>query len=51
MSQDNLVKLKCTNCGRINYHSTRNKRKIQKKLEINKYCKWCRKHYPHKEIK
>ncbi|MFC1662892.1 50S ribosomal protein L33 [Patescibacteria group bacterium] len=51
MSQDNLVKLKCTSCKRINYHTTRNKKKLKERLELSKFCRWCRKHTAHKEIK
>jgi len=51
MAQENLVKLQCTVCKRINYNTTRNKKSVQTALELKKYCKWCRKHTPHKEMK
>ncbi|NIQ15687.1 MAG: 50S ribosomal protein L33 [Candidatus Dadabacteria bacterium] len=51
MSQENLIKLQCSQCKRINYWSRKNKKKIQKKLELKKFCKWCRKHTLHKEMK
>jgi large subunit ribosomal protein L33 len=51
MSQDNLVKMKCEVCRAVNYHSTRNKKKIKEKLEMKKYCRKCRKHTLHKESK
>ncbi len=51
MARENLVKLKCTECGNINYWSKRNKKKIKEKLELKKYCPHCRKHTLHKEIK
>ncbi|MDD5295035.1 MAG: 50S ribosomal protein L33 [Patescibacteria group bacterium] len=51
MPQDNLVKLACSECKRVNYQTTRNKKKIKKKLELNKFCKWCRKHTLHKELR
>lgn len=51
MSQENLIKLACSECKRINYHTTRNKKKLKKKLELKKYCKWCRKSTSHKEAK
>ncbi|HLM83708.1 MAG TPA: 50S ribosomal protein L33 [Candidatus Bathyarchaeia archaeon] len=51
MSQDNLIKQKCETCKTVNYHSTRNKKKIKEKLEIKKFCKKCRKHTTHKESK
>ncbi|MFH1461076.1 MAG: 50S ribosomal protein L33 [Patescibacteria group bacterium] len=51
MSQDNLIKFQCSVCKRINYWSSKNKKSIQKKLELKKFCKWCRKHTTHKEMK
>ncbi len=51
MSQHNLIKLQCTICKRINYWSSKNKRKVERKIEIKKFCKWCRKHTAHKETK
>lgn len=52
MSQDNLIKLSCTVCKRINYYSTRNKKKLQKvRIELRKYCPWDREHTLHKEVK
>lgn len=41
--------LKCSECGRFNYLTTRNKVNTPEKLELNKYCKKCRKATPHKE--
>ena len=51
MSQENLVKLECTECKKINYYTKRNKKKLKKKLELKKYCRWCRRHTLHKETK
>lgn len=51
MPQDNLIKLQCTVCKHINYHSTRNKKKLKNKIELSKYCKWDKKHTLHKEVK
>lgn len=50
MPQDYLIKLECTDCKRVNYHTTRNK-KLKTRLELSKFCKWCKKHTPHKETK
>ncbi|PIP60854.1 50S ribosomal protein L33 [Candidatus Uhrbacteria bacterium CG22_combo_CG10-13_8_21_14_all_47_17] len=50
MSQDNLIKLECTDCKRVNYHSTKNK-KIKVRLELQKFCKHCKKGTAHKETK
>ena len=51
MAQENLIKLQCTKCKRINYQSTKNKKANPEPLELKKYCKWCRSHQPHKEMK
>ncbi|MBI2024309.1 50S ribosomal protein L33 [Candidatus Giovannonibacteria bacterium] len=51
MSQDNLIRFQCTTCKRYNYYSTKNKKKVERKLAFNKFCKWCRKKTPHKETK
>ncbi|MFH1854506.1 MAG: 50S ribosomal protein L33 [Candidatus Omnitrophota bacterium] len=46
-----LIIIACTECKRRNYTSTRNKKKQTKRLEINKFCKFCRKRTAHKEEK
>ena len=51
MSQDNMIKLQCTECRTVNYNSRRNKKTIKAKIELKKYCKQCRKHTAHKEVK
>jgi len=48
---ENLIKLQCTVCKRINYYSRKNKKKVERKIEMKKFCKWCRKHTVHKETK
>ena len=45
------IQLACGECKRRNYTSTRNKKKQTERLEIRKYCRFCRKHTPHKEVK
>ena len=45
------VALACSECGRRNYHTKRNKNNVREKLNLNKYCKWCRHHTAHKEVK
>jgi len=46
-----IIGLVCTTCKRRNYATTVNKKKQSKKLEIKKYCKWCRASVLHKESK
>ena len=51
MPQPNLVKMQCSACKRINYWTRKNKKLVERKLDLKKYCKWCRKHTGHKETK
>ena len=46
-----IVTLACAQCKRRNYTTTKNKRSTPDKLEFKKYCRFCRTHTPHKEIK
>ncbi len=43
--------LRCTECKRRNYTTTKNKRTTPDKLELKKYCPFDRRHTLHKEIK
>ena len=47
----NIVILACTGCKRRNYNTTKNKRTTTDRLEFKKYCRWCRRHMPHRETK
>ncbi|OGD66267.1 50S ribosomal protein L33 [Candidatus Campbellbacteria bacterium RIFCSPLOWO2_02_35_12] len=51
MSQESLIKLACSKCKRVNYWSRKNKKKVERKIELKKYCKWCKKQITHKESK
>ncbi|MDR7556846.1 MAG: 50S ribosomal protein L33 [Armatimonadota bacterium] len=46
-----IVTLACTVCRRRNYTTTKNKRNDPDRLELRKYCPWCRKHTPHRETR
>jgi len=46
-----IVGLSCTKCKHRNYVTTVNKKKQSKKLEIKKFCKFCRASVLHKETK
>jgi large subunit ribosomal protein L33 len=48
---ENLIGLKCSACNRRNYYTHKNKKKVERKIEIKKYCRFCRKHTSHKETK
>ena len=45
------ITLQCTDCKRRNYTTTKNKTKTTERLELSKFCPFCRKHTPHKETK
>ncbi len=46
-----IITLACTECKRKNYSTTKNKKTIPDRLELKKFCKFCRKHVNHKETK
>ncbi len=46
-----IITLACTDCKRRNYSTTKNKKTTPDRLELKKYCKFCKKHTPHKETK
>ena len=45
------VTLACTECKQRNYDTMKNKKNNPDRLEMNKYCRFCRKHTLHKETK
>lgn len=53
MANDARVKitLACTECKQRNYDTKKNKKHDPDRLELMKYCKFCRKHTLHKETK
>lgn len=46
-----VVTLACSNCKRRNYTTYKNKRTNTERLELKKYCKWCKDHTLHKETR
>jgi large subunit ribosomal protein L33 len=46
-----IITLACEGCKRRNYTTTKNKKTNTDRLELKKYCRFCRKHTPHKEIR
>ena len=51
--QDMRVKvtLACTECKQRNYNTVKNKKNDPDRIELKKYCKFCRKETLHKETK
>jgi len=45
------IQLACGECKRRNYTASRNKKAQTERLEVKKYCKFCRRHTLHKEVK
>ncbi|HHT80062.1 MAG: 50S ribosomal protein L33 [Sphaerochaeta sp.] len=45
------IALQCTECKQKNYTTEKNRRNMQGKLELNKYCPFERKHTLHREAK
>ena len=43
--------LACTECKQRNYNTMKNKKNDPDRIEMQKYCKFCRKHTLHKETK
>jgi large subunit ribosomal protein L33 len=50
MSQDHIAKIKSTESKHVRY-DVRNKKRVEKKLELRKYDPTLRKHVIYKEIK
>ena len=51
MSQDNLIRLKCGKCKGANYYTSKNKKKVERKFELQKFCRTCKVRTLHKEAK
>lgn len=45
------VTLACMECKQRNYQSNKNKKNDPDRIEIKKFCKYCRSHTVHKETK
>lgn len=56
-TQTVAFQLKCTEevdgkkCGSLNYTTSKNAAENKDKIELQKFCKMCRKTTPHKEVK
>jgi large subunit ribosomal protein L33 len=46
-----LVTLACDECKRRNYHSRKNRRNTPDRIQLQKYCPWCRHHTAHRETR
>ena len=50
MGKDKVV-LACSECKQRNYFTTKHKKHEPDRLQMKKYCKFCKKHTLHKETK
>jgi len=46
-----VVHLACSECRERSYSTVKNRRNDPDRLELNKYCPRCRKHYLHREVR
>ena len=46
-----LVTLACTECKRRNYTTDKNKSNNPDRMQLKKYCPWCKKHTLHRETR
>lgn len=45
------ITLACGDCKRRNYHTVKNKKNTPDRIELKKYCKFCKADTVHKETK
>ena len=46
-----IIQLQCNECKNRNYSKTKNKKTTTERLEMKKFCPFCRKHQGHRETK
>jgi len=46
-----VIQLACGDCKRRNYTVTKDRKKQTGRIELRKFCSFCRKHVAHKESK
>jgi len=45
------ITLECTECKQRNYDNYKNKKNDPDRIQLEKYCRFCKKHTIHKESK
>jgi large subunit ribosomal protein L33 len=43
--------LACEECKRRNYQTNKSKRNNPERLQLRKYCRWCKRHTAHRETR
>jgi large subunit ribosomal protein L33 len=46
-----FITLACSVCKERNYTTEKNRDNDKERLELNKYCRRCRRHTPHRETR
>jgi large subunit ribosomal protein L33 len=46
-----IITLACTECRERNYTTVKNRRNDPDRLELNKFCRRCRQHRLHREVR
>jgi large subunit ribosomal protein L33 len=46
-----IIQFQCSECKNRNYSKTKNKRTTTERIELKKFCPFCRKHQQHRETK
>jgi large subunit ribosomal protein L33 len=46
-----IIQFQCSECKNRNYSKTKNKRTTTERIELKKFCPYCRKHQQHRETK
>lgn len=49
--QEHIIKMVCSKCKRANYWTRKHRKRVERKLDYKKHCKWCKAHTTHKEKK
>jgi large subunit ribosomal protein L33 len=45
------ITLACQECKRRNYVTSKNRVNDRDRIELKKYCRWCRQHTAHRETR
>jgi large subunit ribosomal protein L33 len=45
------VTLACEDCKRRNYQTNKSKRNNPERIQLRKYCRWCKTHRAHRETR
>jgi large subunit ribosomal protein L33 len=45
------ITLACTECKHRNYNTVKNRLNDRDRIELKKYCRWCRRHTLHRETR